>query len=134
MLTLPGWIKTIIDPFAQAFWGMGTWERAQEMVVGALLTTGKRTISAVLRALGRADEKNYARYHNVLNRAVWSGLEVSRLLLRVVLKTFDTGGVLVFGINETIEPRRGEKIAARGIYRDPVRSSKSHFVKASGLR
>lgn len=134
MRTLPIWIMTIIDPFAQAFWGMGTWERAQEMGVGALLTTGKRTVSAVLRALGRADEKNYARYHNVLNRAVWSGLEVSGLLLRTVLKTFDTGGALVFGIDESIERRRGEKIAARGIYRDPVRSSKSHFVNASGLR
>jgi hypothetical protein len=40
----------------------------------------------------------------------------------------------VLGIDETIERRRGEKIAAKGIYRDPVRSSKSHFVKASGLR
>jgi hypothetical protein len=38
------------------------------------------------------------------------------------------------GIDETIERRRGEKIKAKGIYRDPVRSSKSHFVKASGLR
>ncbi len=30
--------------------------------------------------------------------------------------------------------RRGKRIAARGIYRDPVRSSEEHFVKASGLR
>jgi hypothetical protein len=41
---------------------------------------------------------------------------------------------LVLGIDETIERRWGHKITARGIYRDPVRSSKSHFVKASGLR
>jgi len=134
MPTLPLWIMTVIDPFAQAFWGVETWYRAQEMVVGALLTTGKRTVSAVLRALGRGAEKDYAHYHAVLNRAVWSGLEVSKLLLRTVLQTFDTGGALVFGIDETIERRRGEKIAARGIYRDPVRSSKSHFVKTSGLR
>jgi hypothetical protein len=65
---------------------------------------------------------------------VWSGREAAAILLRLLLKTFDTGGVLVYGIDETIERRRGEKIAAKGIYRDPVRSSKSHFVKASGLR
>jgi hypothetical protein len=41
---------------------------------------------------------------------------------------------LIFGIDETIERRWGKKIATRGIYRDPVRSSESHFVKASGLR
>jgi len=75
----------------------------------------------------------------VLSRAVWSGLEVSVILLRLlvqpsVAKTFAVDGPLVFGLDETIERRRGEKIAAKGIYRDPVRSSKSHFVKASGLR
>jgi hypothetical protein len=41
---------------------------------------------------------------------------------------------LVFGIDETIERRWGKNIKARGIYRDAVRSSKGHFVKASGLR
>ena len=41
---------------------------------------------------------------------------------------------LVFGIDPTIERRWGHKIAARGIYRDAVRSSDSHFVKTSGLR
>jgi hypothetical protein len=40
----------------------------------------------------------------------------------------------VIGLDDTIERRWGAKISARGIYRDPVRSSKGHFVKASGLR
>jgi len=38
------------------------------------------------------------------------------------------------GLDDTIERRRGKRIAAKGIYRDPVRSSDSHLVKASGLR
>ena len=41
---------------------------------------------------------------------------------------------MIAGIDETIERRRGAKIAAKGIYRDPVRSSKEFFVKTSGLR
>jgi hypothetical protein len=134
MLNLPTFMMVALDPFAQIFWGNSTWYRAQELVVGALLATGKRTVTSALRALGRAGENNYARYHEVLNRAVWSGLEASRLLLRMLLTTFDTDTPLVFGIDETIERRRGEKIKAKGIYRDPVRSSGSHFVKASGLR
>jgi hypothetical protein len=48
--------------------------------------------------------------------------------------TFAPGGELIIGIDDTIERRRGAKIKAKGIYRDPVRSSHSHFVKASGLR
>ena len=135
MLNLPFFTLAVIDPFAQAIWGETTWARAQEMVVGALLTTGKRTVSSVLRVLGLGQEANYARYHAVLNRAVWSGLEVSLILLRLLIKAFAVADEpLVFGIDETIERRRGAKIAAKGIYRDPVRSSKSHFVKASGLR
>jgi DDE superfamily endonuclease len=43
-------------------------------------------------------------------------------------------GVVVFGLDETIERRRGAQINAKGIYRDPVRSSRAHFVKVSGLR
>jgi hypothetical protein len=104
------------------------------LVAGAILASGQRTVSAVLRVMGLSQERNYAMYHHVLSRAVWSGLDMSRILLRVLLQHFDRGGPLVFGIDETIERRRGEKIVAKGIYRDSVRSSKSHFVKASGLR
>jgi len=53
----------------------------------------------------------------------------------MLVETFVPGdGPVVVGLDETIERRRGAKIAAKGIYRDPVRSSKSHFVKTSGLR
>src|SRR5260221_2967818 len=111
------------------------WYKVEVLVVGAILPTGKRTVSAVLRVMGLSGERNYPKYHQVLSRAQWSGLEVGQILLKLLLKTFMRGeGVLTFGIDETIERRRGEKIAARGIYRDPVRSSKSHLVKASGLR
>jgi hypothetical protein len=56
------------------------------------------------------------------------------LLLGLLLDAFVPNGPVVMGLDETIERRRGEKIAAKGIYRDPVRSSHTHFVKASGLR
>jgi hypothetical protein len=125
---------TIVTEFAPAIYGMSTWYKVEVLVTGAILTTGKRTVSAVLRVMGLSADRNYAKYHHVLSRAVWSGLEVSAILLRVLIRTFDRGGPLVFGIDETIERRRGDKIAAKGIYRDGVRSSKSHFVKASGLR
>lgn len=50
------------------------------------------------------------------------------------MATFAPDSPLVLGIDETIERRRGAKIAAAGIYRDPVRSSRSNFVKVNGLR
>ena len=71
----------------------------------------------------------------MLNRAVWSPLEVSQVLLQLLLQHLGRGdGPLVFGIGETLERRRGPQISALGVYRDAVRSSRSYVVKASGLR
>ena len=85
--------------------------------------------------MGRSDQDDYARYHEVLNRAVWSPREAARILLLLLLRHLDHGdGPLVFGIDETLERRRGARIRARGIYRDAVRSSRHQLVKASGLR
>jgi hypothetical protein len=125
---------TVLSEFAPVICGQSTWYKVEVLLVGAILATGKRTVSAVLRVMGLSAEGHYAQYHQVLSRAVWSGLDAGAVLLRLLLKAFDRGGPLVFGIDETIERRRGDKIKAKGIYRDPVRSSKEHFVKASGLR
>jgi len=96
---------------------------------------GKRTVSSALRAMGLGQEKRFHCYHRVLNRAVWSGQEASSVLLKLLVKTFVTDdGPLVVGLDETLERRWGAKIAAKGVYRDAVRSSHERFVKASGLR
>ena len=57
-----------------------------------------------------------------------------RLLLGELLAALAPTGPVVMGLDDTIERRWGERIAARGIYRDPVRSSRGHFVKTSGGR
>ncbi len=127
MLNLPGFVIDVLGQFAPAIYRESTWYKVEILVVGAILAVGQRTVCAVLRVMGLSAERNYPKYHQVLSRARWSGLEVSLIVLRRLLKTF--GGdqaVLVFGIDETIERRRGDKIAAKGIYRDGVRSSKAH--------
>jgi len=78
--------------------------------------------------------KGFWAYHRVLSRARWSPREAAHRLLLVLVERFAPEGPLVFGLDDTIERRWGQKIKARGIYRDPVRSSRGHFVKASGLR
>ena len=92
-------------------------------------------MTSALRVMGLSGQSGFALYHHVLNRAAWSSLQVSGVLLSLLIRHLDTGdGPLVFGIDETLERRRGQRITAKGIYRDAVRSSASHFVKASGLR
>src|SRR5271166_2263284 len=112
-----------------------TWQNVLLLVAGAILAPGKRTVTAALRILGREQENDFPIYHGVLSRAVWSSRAVAGWLLRLLVDTFlSPDATVVIGIDDTIERRWGRKISARGIYRDPVRSSKGHFVKTSGLR
>lgn len=123
----------ILALFAKHFTA-AVWRQAQRLLTGAILARGQRTVTAVLRVMGLSDESHFVNYHRVLSRAVWSSLAISQSLLLLLVQTFVPAGPLVIGGDDTIERRRGERIAAKGIYRDPVRSSRSHFVKASGLR
>jgi hypothetical protein len=133
MLLLPADILALLRPFAPLF-SRPVWQHVQVLLVGAILAPGRRMVSTVLRAVGLSQLPMYQTYHRVLNRAVWSSLGASRILLGLLIATFATTGPLVVGIDETIERRRGKRITAAGIYRDPVRSSRSHFVKVRGLR
>src|SRR5688572_21542234 len=134
MLSLPTAIMALVEPFRPVF-HESTWHKVQVLLVGSILAPGKRTVTAALRAVGLVDEPGFAKYHQVLNRAVWSSRRVSQILLNLLLGVLGhESGPLVFGIDDTIERRWGANIKARGIYRDAVRSSHSHFVKTSGLR
>ena len=134
MPILPAEFIHLLEPFAPLFHPR-TWPKAQLLLVGAILAPGKRTVTSALRVMGLSERGDFALYHQVLNRAAWSSLKLSQVLLYLMLRYLDDGdGPLVFGIDETLERRSGKRISARGIYRDSVRSSGSHFVKASGLR
>ena len=110
------------------------WQHAQVLLIGAILVPGRRTVTAVLRIMGLSEERQFQTYHRVLSRAAWSSWALSRTLLKMLVQTFVPTGPIICGLDDTIERRGGAKIKAKGIYRDPVRSSHGHFVKASGLR
>lgn len=134
MRTLPSEILCVLRAFEDAF-SERVWASAQVLVVGAILAAGQRTVTAALRVLGLSTDADFQTYHRVLNRAVWSSRALSRILLLQLVRAFvPAGAPIVVGLDDTIERRRGATIAAKGIYRDPVRSSRGHFVKASGLR
>lgn len=134
MLTLPHAMITVLAPFAPVF-QKRVFERVKLLVVGALLVPGQRTVASVLRVMGHADDVHFQNYHRVLNRDHWSSRTVSKILLGVLIDAFVAPEApILVGIDEHLERRRGAKIAAKGIYRDPVRSSKEFFVKTCGLR
>lgn len=134
MLNLPSEIMTVLGAFAPVF-SERVWDWARILVVGAILAPGKRTVTSALRVMGLSDEQQFQNYHRVLNRAVWSALELSQILLGLLVAAFvPPGAPLIIGADETLERRKGEKIVDKGVYRDAARSSKKHLVTSFGLR
>jgi len=84
------------------------WQRVLELVMGAILAPGKRTVSAILRVMGLHEQPHFQNYYRVLSRAVWSSRKASQILLRHLIVVFATG-VLVMGLDDTIERRRGKR-------------------------
>lgn len=132
-MDLPSEIVAILAHFAPVF-AERTWPKAQLLAVGALLTLGRRTVASALRIMGRGQERDFANYHRLLSRDVWSCLQAGRILLALILAVLPEGAPLVLASDDTVERRNGRKIKAKGCYRDAVRSSKKHPVKCFGLK
>src|ERR687890_172317 len=131
--SVPEVLAAWMQPFA-VYFTTAVWRHVLVLVSGALLAPGRRTVTATLRIMGLDQAPGFAIYHRVLSLGRWSSRAVAHRLLLLLVAAFVPTGPVVVGLDDTIERRWGAKIKARGIDRDPVRSSRGHFVKASGLR
>ena len=135
MLTLPDGILPVLNPLATLF-RTPAWRKARILLVGAVLAPGQRTVASALRVMGLSGDRNYARYHHVLNRAAWPPLQAAHILLNLLIQLLDQGdGPLVFGIDETVSTKpwsgaAAPKSAPAGFTRDVVRSSQSYLAGA----
>ena len=133
-MSLPRPIITVLAHFEPLFTAP-TWKKVVILLVGTLLARGRRTVTAALRQMGLQMDTHFSGFHQVLNRARWSPLAVSRRLLQVLVQTFvRAGGTVEIFIDETLERRWGRKISKRGHWRDSLLSSKERSVSTSGLR
>jgi hypothetical protein len=133
MLPLPPDMIALLLAFAPLF-SPQVFPYVSILVVGAILAPGKRTVTSILRVMGLAECRRFQNFHRVLNRARWSSYKAARILLCLLVETFAPTGVILLGIDEHRERRKGKQIAPKGIYRDAARSSKAYLTQASGLR
>jgi hypothetical protein len=119
MPPLPEAILPVLAPFAPLF-SERVWRHAQVLLLVAILTPRTRTVTGALRVMGLAMERHFTNDPRVLNRAIWSARQGSRMLL----------GLLV----TLVERRSGRQIMAKGCYRDAVRSTKTHVIRGFGLK
>lgn len=134
MLTLPAEIMIVLQHFSPVF-SERIWDWAQVLVIGAILAPRQRTVTAILRIMGMSQERQFQNYHRVLNRAQWSSLRISGILLGLLVAAFvPADAPVIIAADETLERRRGQRIAAKGHFRDPVLSSEKQHVASEGLR
>jgi DDE superfamily endonuclease len=133
MPPLPESIITVLGAFVALF-SRPVWCHAHLLVVGAIRCRGPHTVTAVLRVMGLVGERGFEKYHRVLSRARWAGLQGAKILLGLVVLLICAGWPLLIGVDETIERGGGRKIKAKGCYRDAVRSSQKTCVKCFGLK
>jgi DDE superfamily endonuclease len=134
MPPLPEAIIRVVAPFAPLF-SERVWLSAQGFLVGAILSPGPRTVTGALRVMGRARERHVTNYHRVLNRATWCARDGGQILLGMLITLLVPPGVTIgLGADDTRARRSGRKIAAKGGYRDAVRSSKKHVIRCFGLK
>jgi DDE superfamily endonuclease len=134
MPPLPEAIILVLAPFGPLF-SDRVWRHAQVLLLGAMLAPGARTVTTALRVMGLAAERRFTNYHRVLNRATWSALQASRILLGLLVTSLvPPGAAIVLGADDTVERRSGRKIRAKGCYRDAVRSSHTHVIRCFGLK
>jgi hypothetical protein len=134
MPPLPETIILVFAPFAPLF-SPRVWRHAQVLLLGAILTSGPRTVTAALRAMGLATERHFTNYHRVLNRATWSARQASQMLLGLLITALvPPGAPIILGADNTVERRSGRKITAKGCYRDAVRSTQKHVIRCFGLK
>jgi hypothetical protein len=127
-------IVQVFTAFAGAF-TRPTFDHAVTLVCGTLLASGRRTVTSALRAVGLIDDRHFTTYHRVLNRAVWSPLKLSQILLGIVIDAFvATNQPLVIAVDDTLERRFGRRVAHKGIYYDAVRSKPGHPATTTGIR
>ena len=126
-------IVSVLSAFACIF-TKSTWRNIQVIFVGAILCRGSRQVTKILRVMNLSHEKNYSKYHNVLRRAKWSGLDAAKILFGLLIASLPNEFPILVAVDETLERRQGKKIQSIGAYRDAVRSSTASVVISFGLK
>jgi hypothetical protein len=103
-----------------------TYPRFSALLVGALLTTGRRTVANVLRTLRHLAPGHRTDYQRVLSRAPWSGLALGCALMRYALDHLVPDGPVALVGDDTVDGHKGPKVYGKGRHRDAVRSTHSY--------
>lgn len=132
MTNLPETMLHVFVLFAPLF-SRPVYKSALELMVAHFLCTGKRTVTNLIKRLGKHKDSKFTKYFYVLRRPKWSTFKSSKILfLLIVEKLLLSDARIEINIDTHLNRRRGPKIKGLGYHRDAVASSKTQKVITTG--
>ena len=126
-MNLPTWAMTVLTTFRPAF-STPTYHRFLILGLAAVLTTGRRTVTNLLRTVREKAPGHTSSYHRVFSHRCWSAWVVARLLITFLLDHVLPPGPVLLAGEDTVTEHPGPKVFGKGRHRDGGRSTHSYTV------
>src|SRR4051812_21167283 len=107
-------VQVLVLPFTNP-----TYQRFSTLLVGAILTTGRRTVANLLRTMRHLAPGHATDYRRVLSRAPWSGLALGCVLARFLLEHIVPDGPVRLVGDDTVDGHPGRTVYGKARHRDP---------------
>jgi len=127
MFSLPRAAEPLIASFSVAF-SRPSFQRASVLLVGAILATGRRTVTNVLWTARSIADGHFSSYHRLFSRAAWSLWPLGKTLATAVLRWIPEDQPVLVAGDDTVAQHRGPKVYGKAKHRDAVRSTQSMTV------
>ena len=127
MLSVPPAAEPLISSFSVAF-TRPTFQRVRVLILGAIMAMGRRTVTAMLRAVGSLAEGHWTNFHRVLSCRVWSCGPLGKVLAAMVLELIPADQAVVCSVDDTNPQHKGKHVYGKGCHHDACRSTHSHVV------
>jgi hypothetical protein len=124
-MNVPACAMPVLSMFRPAF-SAPTYHRFLVLVLATVLTTGRRTITNLLRTVHYQAQGHVSSYHRVLSQRRWSTWALARTLISFLLDHVVPPGPVLLAGDDTVTEHPGPKVFGKGRHRDGVRSTHSY--------
>jgi len=124
-MKIPSFAVPVLSIFQPAF-STPTYSRFLVLLLGAILTTGRQTITNLLRTVSYHAQGHASSYHRVLSQRRWSSWELARMVMAFLLTYVVPKGPVLLAGDDTVAERPGPKVFGKSRHRDGMRSTHSY--------
>jgi hypothetical protein len=121
-MNIPACVMPVLTMFRPAF-STPTYHRFCMLVLAAVLTTGRRTVTNLLRTVRGKTPGHMSSYHRVFSQRRWSAWGLARLLITFLLDHVVPPGPVLLAGDDTVTEHPGPRVFGKGRHRDGVRST-----------